>query len=82
VGLVPHQGLGQRTTATAAWRSSRHAAGRLGAADAGVILGGIYGGIFTPTEASVVAVFYALIVGMVIHREIKLRDLCRCCASR
>jgi hypothetical protein len=30
-----------------------------------IILGGIYGGIFTPTEASVVAVFYALIVGMV-----------------
>ena len=28
-----------------------------------IILGGIYGGIFTPTEASVVAVFYALIVG-------------------
>ena len=31
-----------------------------------IILGGIYGGIFTPTEASAVAVFYALVVGMVI----------------
>ena len=40
-----------------------------------IILGGIYGGIFTPTEASAVAVFYALIVGMVIYREIKLADL-------
>ena len=40
-----------------------------------IILGGIYGGIFTPTEASAVAVFYALVVGMVIHREIKLVDL-------
>ena len=40
-----------------------------------IILGGIYGGIFTPTEASAVAVFYALLVGMVIHREIRLRDL-------
>ena len=40
-----------------------------------IILGGIYGGIFTPTEASAVAVFYALIVGMVIYREIKVRDL-------
>jgi C4-dicarboxylate transporter, DctM subunit len=40
-----------------------------------IILGGIYGGIFTPTEASAVAVFYALIVGMVIYREIKLPDL-------
>ncbi|WP_088282027.1 TRAP transporter large permease [Ideonella sp. A 288] len=40
-----------------------------------IILGGIYGGIFTPTEASAVAVFYALVVGMVIYREIGLGDL-------
>ena len=40
-----------------------------------IILGGIYGGIFTPTEASAVAVFYALIVGMVIYREIKPAQL-------
>ncbi len=40
-----------------------------------IILGGIYGGVFTPTEASAVAVFYALLVGMVIYREIRLRDL-------
>ena len=40
-----------------------------------IILGGIYGGIFTPTEASAVAVFYALGVGVLIYREIKLPDL-------
>ncbi|WBY01113.1 TRAP transporter large permease [Ramlibacter tataouinensis] len=40
-----------------------------------IILGGIYGGIFTPTEASAVAVFYALVVGMGIYRETGLRDL-------
>jgi C4-dicarboxylate transporter DctM subunit len=40
-----------------------------------IILGGIYGGVFTPTEAAVVAVFYALIVGMVVYREIKFADL-------
>jgi tripartite ATP-independent transporter DctM subunit len=40
-----------------------------------IILGGIYGGIFTPTEASAVAVFYALVVGVFIYREIKLPDL-------
>jgi C4-dicarboxylate transporter, DctM subunit len=40
-----------------------------------VIIGGIYGGVFTPTEASVVAVFYALLVGMVIYREIRFADL-------
>jgi tripartite ATP-independent transporter DctM subunit len=40
-----------------------------------IILGGIYGGIFTPTEASAVAVFYALVVGIVIYREIDVRNL-------
>jgi C4-dicarboxylate transporter, DctM subunit len=40
-----------------------------------IILGGIYGGVFTPTEASAVAVVYALFVGMVIYGEIKLSDL-------
>jgi C4-dicarboxylate transporter, DctM subunit len=40
-----------------------------------IILGGIYGGIFTPTEASAVAVFYALVVGMVVYREIKPSNL-------
>jgi len=40
-----------------------------------IILGGIYGGIFTPTEASAVAVLYALIVGMLIYREIRIPDL-------
>lgn len=40
-----------------------------------IILGGIYGGIFTPTEASAVAVFYALVVGVLIYREIRIADL-------
>jgi C4-dicarboxylate transporter, DctM subunit len=40
-----------------------------------VVLGGIYGGICTPTEASVVAVFYALIVGLFVHRELRWPDL-------
>lgn len=34
-----------------------------------VILGGIYSGLFTPTEAAIVAVFYSLFVGLFIHRE-------------
>lgn len=37
-----------------------------------VILGGIYGGVFTPTEASIIAVFYALVVSMVIYREMSI----------
>ena len=40
-----------------------------------IILGGIYGGIFTPTEAAGVAVVYGLFVGIVVYREIKLRQL-------
>jgi tripartite ATP-independent transporter DctM subunit len=40
-----------------------------------IILGGIYGGVFTPTEASAVAVFYALVVGMLVYREIGIKDL-------
>ncbi|PZW42241.1 tripartite ATP-independent transporter DctM subunit [Humitalea rosea] len=40
-----------------------------------VVLGGIYGGVTTPTEASVIAVFYALLVGLFFHREIGVRDL-------
>ena len=37
-----------------------------------VILGGIYSGIFTPTEASVVAVNYALFIGIFIYKELDL----------
>ncbi|MGM0826310.1 MAG: TRAP transporter large permease [Pseudomonadota bacterium] len=40
-----------------------------------IILGGIYGGIFTPTEAAVIAVAYSFMVGFVIYREIKLTSL-------
>ncbi|MEH7248354.1 TRAP transporter large permease subunit [Neobacillus niacini] len=40
-----------------------------------IILGGLRGGIFTPTEAASVAAFYALFVGMVIYRELKIKDL-------
>ena len=40
-----------------------------------IILGGIYAGIFTPTEAAGIAVIYGLIVGVFIYREIKLKDL-------
>jgi C4-dicarboxylate transporter, DctM subunit len=40
-----------------------------------IILGGIYGGVFTPTEASVVAVFYALVVSMFVYRELSVADL-------
>ena len=40
-----------------------------------IILGGILGGIVTPTEAGMIGVIYALILGVFVYREIKLRDL-------
>lgn len=55
------------------WRSSRLAFWALMMPV--IILGGIYGGIFTPTEASAVAVVYALFVGTCVYREIGLKDL-------
>ncbi|UZJ79491.1 TRAP transporter large permease subunit [Fictibacillus sp. KU28468] len=40
-----------------------------------IIIGGLRGGIFTPTEAAVVAAVYALFVGLVIYRELKVSEL-------
>lgn len=40
-----------------------------------IILGGIYAGIFTPTEAAVVAVFYSLFVAVVIYRSVTWQDM-------
>ena len=42
-----------------------------------IILGGILGGIFTPTEAAVVAVIYGIVVGLFVYRELKIKDLPR-----
>ena len=55
------------------WRSLREASWGLIAPV--IILGGMRMGLFTPTEAAVVAVFYGLFVGMVVHRTIKVPDL-------
>ena len=40
-----------------------------------IILGGIYGGFVTPTEAGVLACVYALIISLFVHKEIKIKDL-------
>lgn len=40
-----------------------------------IILGGILTGMFTPTEAAAVAVFYAMVIGFFIYRNFSLRDL-------
>ncbi|USQ79752.1 TRAP transporter large permease [Ornithinimicrobium faecis] len=40
-----------------------------------IVLGGIYGGIFTPTEAAAMAVAYSLVVALLIYRELSFKDL-------
>ncbi|MCM3744044.1 TRAP transporter large permease [Sporosarcina luteola] len=40
-----------------------------------IILGGIYGGYFTPTEAAVIAVVYGLFASTVLYRELRIKDL-------
>ena len=40
-----------------------------------IILGGIFGGVFTPTEAAAVAVVYALVIGLFVHKDITFKEL-------
>lgn len=55
------------------WQSMKEAGWGLAAPV--IILGGIRSGLFTPTEAAVVAVFYGFFVGMVVYRNLRWRDL-------
>jgi C4-dicarboxylate transporter DctM subunit len=40
-----------------------------------IVLGGIYGGVFTPTEAAVVSAAYALVLGLFVYRQVRMKDL-------
>jgi C4-dicarboxylate transporter DctM subunit len=42
-----------------------------------IILGGIYGGVFTPTEAAVISVAYGIVIGLFVYKELKFIDLYR-----
>lgn len=42
-----------------------------------IILGGIYSGHFSPTEAAAIAVLYSVVVEVLLYRHVSLRDLCR-----
>lgn len=46
-----------------------------------LILGGIYGGVFTPTEAAVVGCFYALMVGTFVYRQLNFQKLFDACVE-
>jgi tripartite ATP-independent transporter DctM subunit len=76
VWMARKHGMGQLEATLARppfWASLRDAVWGLAAPV--LILGGMRAGWFTPTEAAVVAVFYGLFVGMVVHRTMTLRDL-------
>ncbi len=63
--------LGPRARWDVIWKTSKDASWALGTLV--VIFGGIYGGVFTPTEAAGVAVIYSLFVTMVVYREVDFR---------
>ena len=46
-----------------------------------LFMGGIYGGIMTPTEAAAVAAFYGLIVGVFLYREMDFKTVCSSCVA-
>ena len=46
-----------------------------------IIIGGIYAGIFTPTEAAGVSAVYAVIVSMFVYREMNLKQVWQCCVA-
>jgi len=63
--------LGAKAHWETAWKTTKEASWSIGSLV--VIFGGIYGGVFTPTEAAGVAVVYSLFVTMFIYREVDLR---------
>src|SRR5208282_5847904 len=65
--------LGSRAQWVTIWKTSKDASWSIGTL--AVIFGGIYGGVFTPTEAAGVAVVYSLFVAMFIYREVGVAEL-------
>ena len=68
-----YRGVSQRGTPREIWQAFRKSFWAV--LSPVIILGGIYAGVFTPTEAAVVAVFYSLFVAMFIYRTVTFRDL-------
>jgi C4-dicarboxylate transporter, DctM subunit len=67
--------VGEKASWRKIWNATKAAGWALGTPV--VIFGGIYGGIFTPTEAAGVAAVYSIVVTMFIYRDIGWRDLWR-----
>jgi C4-dicarboxylate transporter DctM subunit len=67
--------VGEPTSWPRIWAATKDASWALGTVV--VIFGGIYGGIFTPTEAAGVAAIYSIVVTMFVYRDIGWRELWR-----
>ena len=68
-GAPEQQGFSLRKVGSALWRA------KFGLGAPGIILGGIYSGVFTPTEAAAVAVAYMMLIEMVINRSFGFKEL-------
>ena len=68
-GAPEQQGFSLRKIGSALWRA------KFGLGAPGIILGGIYSGVFTPTEAAAVAVAYMMLIEMVINRSFGFKEL-------
>lgn len=68
-----HIGGGEPFSLAAFWAAAMRGLGALGAPV--IILGGIYGGVFSPTEAAAVACLYAIVVARYFYRELSWRDI-------
>jgi C4-dicarboxylate transporter DctM subunit len=67
--------LGNHARWETIWKTTKDASWSIGSL--AVIFGGIYGGVFTPTEAAGVAVVYSLLITLFVHREVDLAGLWR-----
>lgn len=72
-------GKGEPFDPGAFWRGTRRGLWALGAPF--IILGGIYGGVFSPTESAAVAAVYAALVTRFVFRELSFKDILDCAAS-
>ena len=68
---------GKKSTGREKWAATKDAAWALGVPV--IIMGGIYSGVCTPTEASGVSALYAIIISMLVYREMDLKQLWKTC---
>lgn len=68
-----YEGTGVKATRQEKWAAVKDALWAIGTPV--ILIGGVFGGIFTPTESAVVAVVYAIFVGLFIYKDMKFKDL-------